>query len=106
MSVLPLKASPLMIQDIPGAIEGQDARILVARARTAQNSVLHVCLDDTRMAALAEIITFFAPDLSVLCFPAWDCLPYDRVSPRPESLARGLIPWPELPVAALPRLLF
>ena len=87
MSAVPLKTSPLLIQDIPGAIEGQDARILAARARGGKSGVLHVCLDDTRLAALAEMITFFAPDLSVLCLPAWDCLPYDRVSPKAEIVS-------------------
>ena len=29
-----------------------------------------------------------APDLNVLTFPAWDCLPYDRVSPIPEIVSR------------------
>ena len=24
---------------------------------------------------------FFAPEIEVLAFPAWDCLPYDRLSP-------------------------
>ncbi|MCW9002538.1 MAG: transcription-repair coupling factor [Rhodospirillales bacterium] len=49
------------------------------------------------MARAAEAIGFFAPDCDVLQFPAWDCLPYDRVSPnvgvvgqRIETLTRLL----------------
>ena len=30
---------------------------------------------------------FFAPELPVLTFPAWDCLPYDRISPNPDIAA-------------------
>ncbi|HXJ01354.1 MAG TPA: transcription-repair coupling factor, partial [Micropepsaceae bacterium] len=37
-----------------------------------------------------EAARFFAPDLAVLHFPAWDCLPYDRVSPRSDIEARRL----------------
>ncbi len=33
---------------------------------------------------------FFAPDLTLLHFPAWDCLPYDRVSPRSDIESRRL----------------
>jgi len=33
---------------------------------------------------LAIAVSFFAPDLQLLTFPAWDCLPYDRVSPKPD----------------------
>ena len=29
-------------------------------------------------------VGFFAPELRLLPFPAWDCLPYDRVSPKPD----------------------
>ena len=52
--------------------------------------LLHVCVDDQRLSTLAEQIAFFAPDLEVLRFPAWDCLPYDRVSPSADALARRL----------------
>ena len=72
---------------IHGAPEGQDARILADMARDLmpQDRVLiHVALDDGRMHELEELLHFFAPDISVLKFPAWDCLPYDRVSPNNE----------------------
>ena len=36
---------------------------------------------------MAEALAFFAPEAEVLRFPAWDCLPYDRVSPNPEIVA-------------------
>ena len=29
------------------------------------------------------------PSLTVLSFPAWDCLPYDRVSPKPDIESRA-----------------
>jgi transcription-repair coupling factor (superfamily II helicase) len=38
----------------------------------------------------AQAIGFFAPQLAVLPFPAWDCLPYDRVSPKPDIESRRL----------------
>ncbi len=76
---------------IYGAPEGQDARILAEKARALmpQDRVLvHVALDDTRLATLSELLGFLAPDVEVLTFPAWDCLPYDRVSPHQEIVAR------------------
>ena len=33
---------------------------------------------------------FFAPEIRVLPFPAWDCLPYDRVSPKSDTESRRL----------------
>src|SRR5262249_39517930 len=52
--------------------------------------LLHVARDDARMAELAELVAFFAPEIAVVTFPAWDCLPYDRVSPNREIAARRI----------------
>ncbi|PWC49869.1 transcription-repair coupling factor [Azospirillum sp. TSA6c] len=76
---------------IGGAPEGHDARILAELAQKAGGyGLLHVALDDTRCALLAEALAFFAPKLEVLTFPAWDCLPYDRVSPNGGIVARRI----------------
>ncbi|HRX40308.1 MAG TPA: transcription-repair coupling factor, partial [Parvularculaceae bacterium] len=45
--------------------------------------VVHIARDGTRAAAMTEALHFFAPQIPVVEFPAWDCLPYDRVSPSP-----------------------
>src|SRR4029077_2124330 len=50
-----------------------------------------VCRDGQRMAALARALAFFGPDIAVLEFPAWDCLPYDRVSPHAGVVAQRMI---------------
>ena len=42
------------------------------------------------MATLARALAFFAPDIEVLEFPAWDCLPYDRVSPHAAVVAQRM----------------
>ncbi|HXV25482.1 MAG TPA: DEAD/DEAH box helicase, partial [Alphaproteobacteria bacterium] len=73
---------------IAGAPEGVDAQVLAERARL--DTLLHVARDDARMAELAELAAFFAPGLDILTFPAWDCLPYDRVSPNREIAARRI----------------
>ncbi|VAW00140.1 Transcription-repair coupling factor [hydrothermal vent metagenome] len=74
-----------------GAPEGLDGLILadIARANPGA-SILHVARDEHRMAAMAEALSFFAPDVELIEFPAWDCLPYDRVSPAPGIMARRL----------------
>ena len=82
---------------VHGAPEGFDALLLARRRAETAAPVLHVCRDDARMARMAEALGFFAPGVEVLRFPAWDCLPYDRVSPNPEIVAER--------VATLTRLL-
>jgi len=42
------------------------------------------------MATVSEALAFFAPGLNALAVPAWDCLPYDRVSPNSEVVSRRI----------------
>ena len=71
---------------LSGAPEGFDARLL-AKELGRGAPVVHVARDDKRMEAMRAALAFFAPDAVVLTFPAWDCLPYDRVSPNPDVSA-------------------
>ena len=78
----------LMLCGVP---EGHDAFVLGdAVARGAIPVLLHVCRDDGHMARLAEAFAFFRPALDILQLPAWDCLPYDRVSPSGEITSRRI----------------
>ena len=70
-----------------GAPEGYDARLLLREVEKAAGPVVHVARDDRRLAALRDALAFFAPDMPVVVFPAWDCLPYDRVSPHADLSA-------------------
>ena len=69
-----------------GAPEGFDARLLVRELARGQ-AVVHVARDDKRLEAMRGALAFLAPAVVVLSFPAWDCLPYDRVSPNPDVSA-------------------
>ena len=72
-----------------GVPEGYDALVLAERARSAlRDSTLHVARDELRLTALAEAVAFFAPEVEIITIPAWDCLPYDRVSPNADVMAR------------------
>jgi transcription-repair coupling factor (superfamily II helicase) len=70
--------------------EGFDALVLADIARAGGGVTVHVARDDARMAALREALGFFAPEIEIVVFPAWDCLPYDRVSPNGEISARRM----------------
>ena len=68
---------------LSGTPEGFDARAL-ARELAKGQPVIHVARDDRRMEAMRAALAFFAPEAVVISLPAWDCLPYDRVSPNPD----------------------
>ncbi|MGN7930430.1 transcription-repair coupling factor [Sphingopyxis sp. 22461] len=63
------------------AADGFLPLLLADLARASDKRVLYVATDDTAMQAIADAAPFFAPDLIVHRFPAWDCLPYDRAGP-------------------------
>src|SRR5712671_1885945 len=76
---------------IAGLPEGADAFVLAEIARTTGGQdILHVARDGQRLERLQDGLRFFAPEREVLVFPAWDCLPYDRLSPHPDIVAERL----------------
>ncbi|MBT9370053.1 transcription-repair coupling factor [Rhizobium sp. CSW-27] len=68
---------------------GMEPLILAELARSGQ-PVAYVMSDGQRMADIEQMLSFVAPDIPVLTLPAWDCLPYDRVSPSADVSARRL----------------
>src|SRR5438445_3071364 len=73
-----------------GLVVSDLARAIAARPKKSAISLAVVCRDGPRMQQLARALEFFAADLPVLQFPAWDCQPYDRVSPHGAILAQRL----------------
>ena len=72
---------------IYGAPEGADA-LAISQAMTVRSGLaVHVARDAARAAAIEASVSFFSPHVPVIRFPAWDCLPYDRMSPSPEVVA-------------------
>ncbi len=71
-----------------GLIVSDLARAIAARAKPPAVSLAVICRDGPRMQQLARSLEFFAPDVGVMQFPAWDCQPYDRVSPHAGILAQ------------------
>ncbi|MBA3053946.1 MAG: transcription-repair coupling factor [Sphingomonadales bacterium] len=73
-------AQPLVLADLARAMVRQGAG---ARA-------VFIAPDDAAMRTIGEAAAFFAPELEVIEFPAWDCLPFDRASPALSVSARRL----------------
>jgi transcription-repair coupling factor (superfamily II helicase) len=87
-----LRGKPLTLSGVADGAEGLVVADLAraVMARPDGPALLVVCRDGPRMATLAGALTFFAPDLDVVEFPAWDCLPYDRVSPHATVVAERM----------------
>ena len=77
---------------VDGVADGYEAFALAkASAEAAPDTpIVFVARDGQRLPAIAETLAFADPSLPVLELPAWDCLPYDRVSPGSDAAARRL----------------
>ncbi|MGA9658476.1 MAG: transcription-repair coupling factor [Asticcacaulis sp.] len=82
-------AKPLHALTLSGSPEGFDSLITTDLARGEGLSV-YMARDFARMNAVMETLQFFAPELEILSFPAWDCLPYDRMSPTTGIMAQRM----------------
>jgi transcription-repair coupling factor (superfamily II helicase) len=81
---------------LAGVAAGFQPALLADLARAAKSRAVFIAPDESAMRAIAATAPFFAPELEVIQFPAWDCLPYDRASPTLRIMAER--------VAALHRL--
>src|SRR5471030_2485961 len=65
--------------DLVGAPEGFDALVMadIVRARKG-------------LSGFVDAFRFFAPEVEILTFPAWDCLPYDRIGPSAGIAAQRM----------------
>jgi transcription-repair coupling factor (superfamily II helicase) len=79
-----------------GVPEGLDALVLArlvdeaANGADAQGLLVHIARDDRRVDELEHQLKFFAPKVRVVSFPAWDTVPYDRVGPNADIVAKRI----------------
>jgi transcription-repair coupling factor (superfamily II helicase) len=75
---------------LAGVATGFQPSLLADLSRAATGRVVFVAPDEQAMRAIAATAQFFAPELEVVTFPAWDCLPYDRASPTLRVMAERI----------------
>jgi len=88
-----LKAqSPLTLAGVPAGFLPWLAADLAraAHGTGASARAVIIAADEAAMRALQDTVPVFAPEVEVLSFPAWDCLPYDRASPALRVMAERL----------------
>ncbi|MEM7072065.1 MAG: transcription-repair coupling factor [Pseudomonadota bacterium] len=69
---------------------GSEAWLLTSLAKLHPGRIVAVARDDRSMRICQGQLKFFAPQLPCLALPAWNCLPYDRVSPDPQLAGERL----------------
>lgn len=67
---------------LSGVPLGYSGKLIAEQFAQHKNTLLFVALDERRAEAAAQSLRFFAPKTPVVRFPAWDCAPFDRMSPN------------------------
>ena len=80
---------------IAGVADGFEAAALADLARHTETlksapRLVVVARDHQRATSIEQALKFFAPDFDVVSLPAWDCQPYDRVSPNTVVSSRRM----------------
>ena len=77
--------------DLGGVPDGMEGLVVDQLVKSASGQQLvFVASNAERADLVTRSLSFFAPDVTVLQFPAWDCMPYDRVSPNADISARRM----------------
>lgn len=69
--------------------DGYEAFVLQQIA-AAEQPILYIASDGISLAQTAAMLRHIAPTLPVWKFPAWDTVPYDRVSPNSAIMAKRI----------------
>ncbi|MBA5724003.1 transcription-repair coupling factor, partial [Candidatus Liberibacter sp.] len=76
-------------QIVSHVVSGTEGFLLAEMARSG-SSLVYISSDERSLLNLKKILAFTVPEIKTFILPAWDCLPYDRVSPSPRVVASRL----------------
>ncbi len=83
--------------------EGYDAFLLDKFIRTSKKDILYVVSDGVELQRCSEVLSYLNPAVKVLSFPAWDTVPYDRVSPNVNIISQRIDVLSELVLNPAPK---
>lgn len=75
------------VKVISSVAEGYDAFLLRDIYKHLTTDLLYIVSDGISLENTADLLKTLAPEIDVLKLPAWDTVPYDRVSPNIEITA-------------------
>ena len=67
-----------------------NAYVLGKFALQKNHDIIYIASSGIELANTADILEYMYPQIEVLRFPAWDTVPYDRISPNIEIIAQRI----------------
>ena len=86
---MPQDIDNLGVKNIASVCEGYEA-FVVEKYVLKNRPLLFIASDGVSLAQTAAMLKFIHPEYKVLEFPAWDTVPYDRVSPNSAVEAKRI----------------
>ena len=93
---MPLNIGHLENITLSGVADGYDAFLLAETAKTLDRDMLYIVSDGVSLQRTVDLLQKIAPQCRVLKLPAWDTVPYDRVSPNANIVAERISTLAEL----------
>lgn len=82
-----LKKLTPQIKTLSSAADGSEAFVIKELLSSSQRDILFIAADGGALEQAASVLRCIAPAAEVLTFPAWDTVPYDRISPNANIIA-------------------
>lgn len=63
---------------------------ILSQLASYNKKIMFIVDDESKLQAIADQIKFFSSKVNVIVFPAWDCAPYEKISPNISNLTQRL----------------
>ena len=77
-------------KNLSGVAKDAEAFAIYDLLEKTKKDVLCILSDGTSLKQVYDTLKFIAPEIELLTFPAWDTVPYDRVSPNAAVLSKRI----------------
>lgn len=85
-----LEIENLQNKTLSSVPNGYDAFVLAELIKSSRRDILYIVSNGRALVQTAETLRFIDPALEVLTLPAWDTVPYDRVSPNVNIVSQRI----------------
>lgn len=77
-------------KSLSGIAKDAEAFAILDLYQKSDKDILCILSDGVSLKRVYDTLLFMAPEIDVLMFPAWDTVPYDRVSPNAVVLSKRI----------------
>ncbi|MDD4556261.1 MAG: transcription-repair coupling factor [Alphaproteobacteria bacterium] len=88
---------------VSSVVDGYDCVLLSSLFANQEKDFLYVVSDGHRLRKTIDFLQYINPETKILPLPAWDTVPYDRVSPNADIMGQRIETLSELAINPTPK---